>query len=231
MTEELSELKEKNLYRKFRILENLKGISATVEGKRLSLFCGNDYLGLSRHPKLIEAAKCALETHGVGMGSARLISGTSEWHVAVEKRIADFLGKEKALLFSNYLSLSLSEKIISYTKDFADNSFLLKQFKNKVVVTYPPISGLKVDKRIQKILKDKITRSWVFVIGVAARLAAEKGIEYLFEALPQIISKIKNPPTKESGSRHFVGKKSKIQCPIISSEVILLCNSIQRFHL
>ena len=114
--------------------------------------------------------------------------------VILPEGILNFLA-EKALLFSNYLSLSLSEKIISYTKDFADNSFLLKQFKNKVVVIYPPVPDIEVNKRIPKILRDKITGPSDFVIGVAARLAAEKGIEYLLESIPVIKSELSVIPT------------------------------------
>ena len=101
ITEELVELKAKNLYRQFRVLEEIKGTQAKVNGKKVSLFCGNDYLGLSQHPKLIEAAKKVLEEEGVGTGSARLISGTTGWHVKLEERIAQFFEKERALLFSS----------------------------------------------------------------------------------------------------------------------------------
>ena len=101
MAKEITQLKEKNLYRKPRVVENIKGASATIDGKKAALFCGNDYLGLSQHPKLAGAARRVLDEHGVGAGSARLISGTTKWHDALEKRIAQFLGKEHALLFSS----------------------------------------------------------------------------------------------------------------------------------
>ncbi len=101
MKGELELLKGQSLYRKLRVLEEIKGTRATVDGRKISLFCGNDYLGLSQHPKLIEAAKQALETSGVGTGSARLISGTQKRHVELEDRIARFFRREKALLFSS----------------------------------------------------------------------------------------------------------------------------------
>lgn len=101
MSTQLDELKAKNLYRQFRVLEDVKATSAIIDGKRVTLFCGNDYLGLCHHPRLIETAQKVLQTHGVGSGSARLISGTSEWHTALETRIAKFLGKERALVFSS----------------------------------------------------------------------------------------------------------------------------------
>ncbi len=95
------------------------------------------------------------------------------------------------LSFTNILTLALSGKIITYTKDFADHSDLLSQFTNKLLYVYPPISVPIINKRVQNNIKEKIGGKADFIIGVGARLAAEKGIEYLFEALPQIISNIK----------------------------------------
>ena len=98
--EELEELRAKNLYRRLKTIEGIEGVNATIEGKIVLLFCGNDYLGLSQHAEVIEAAQEVLNTHGVGAASARLISGTSEWHSLLESRLARFLGKESALVFS-----------------------------------------------------------------------------------------------------------------------------------
>lgn len=98
---ELDELKEKNLYRKLRVVEELRGTEAVVDGRRVTLFCANDYLGLSRHPEVVQTAKQALDQWGVGAGSARLIAGTSRPCAELEERIARFEGKERALVFSS----------------------------------------------------------------------------------------------------------------------------------
>ncbi len=98
---QLEDLKAKNLYRKLRVLEDHKGTHAILEGRDLLLFCSNDYLGLSRHPRVIRAAQKALKVHGVGAGAARLISGTTSAHAALEKKIAQFKGKESALVFGS----------------------------------------------------------------------------------------------------------------------------------
>lgn len=98
---ELEDLKAKNLYRKFRVLEDPRGTRATFEGRDLLLFCSNDYLGLSRHPRVIKAAQKALKQYGVGAGAARLISGTTDAHRSLEKKIAQFKGKERALVFGS----------------------------------------------------------------------------------------------------------------------------------
>jgi len=105
LTEELAELQAKGLFRKLRTLSHYRGTRADWEGKELILFCGNDYLGLSRHPRVIQAAHLALEKYGVGAGAARLISGTSDLHTQLEEELARFKGKERALVFgSGYLT-------------------------------------------------------------------------------------------------------------------------------
>ncbi len=100
LEEELSELKAKDLYRKLRILEKPAGNYASYEGRKLLLFCGNDYLGLSKHPRVIRAAQEAAGSHGVGAGAARLISGTTDLHSRLEEKIAASKKKERALLFT-----------------------------------------------------------------------------------------------------------------------------------
>lgn len=98
--EELEVLKSNNLFRKLRVLETREDGKVFFENRELTLFCGNDYLGLSYHPRVIAALKKAAETHGAGAGAARLISGTSEHHAALEGKIASFKNKEAALIFT-----------------------------------------------------------------------------------------------------------------------------------
>ena len=93
-------LKEQNLYRRLRILKNPEGKHAVFEGRKLLLFCSNDYLGLSRQPRVIKAAQKALKQYGLGAGAARLISGTTKAHEALEKKLAQIKGKENALVFA-----------------------------------------------------------------------------------------------------------------------------------
>jgi len=105
LAQELEELRLKNLYRKLRTLSEVQGARARWQGKELVLFCGNDYLGLSRHPRVVEAAQKAFHQYGVGAGASRLISGTSELHARLEEELARFKGKEEALVFgTGYLA-------------------------------------------------------------------------------------------------------------------------------
>lgn len=96
----LEEMKNKNLYRELRVLERREGTRALFQGREMLLFCGNDYLGLSRHPRVVRAAEEALQKYGVGAGAARLTSGTTDAHILLEKKLAQFKGKESALVFA-----------------------------------------------------------------------------------------------------------------------------------
>ena len=97
---ELEELRRKNLYRRLRVLENHQGTHASFEGREILLFCGNDYLGMSRHPRVLAAAHKAIDRYGVGARSARLIAGTTDAHANLEKKIAQIKDKESALVFA-----------------------------------------------------------------------------------------------------------------------------------
>src|SRR5882762_8142437 len=88
-----------HLYRRRRVTEPLVGARLRVDGRELLGFCSNDYLGLSRHPEVIEALVQAAQ-RGVGSGASHLVSGHSAEHQALEEELADFVGRERAVLFS-----------------------------------------------------------------------------------------------------------------------------------
>jgi 8-amino-7-oxononanoate synthase len=94
--EELEMLRQKDLYRTLRVLEDRGPVKALYEGREITLFCGNDYLGLSHHPRVIAALKKAADQYGAGSGAARLISGTTKPHAQLEEKIAQFKNKESA---------------------------------------------------------------------------------------------------------------------------------------
>lgn len=96
---ELNDLTAKDLLWKPRTLEGPSGAHAKVEGKDVLVFCSNNYLGLSNHPALKEAAIKAVETHGAGSGSVRAIAGTMDLHLELEKTIAHFKHVEDAVYF------------------------------------------------------------------------------------------------------------------------------------
>ncbi len=99
LKEALHELEDRGMHRKLRTLKLTAAHQTMLEGRPVTLFCSNDYLGLSRHPRLIKAFQDAA-VYGTGSGAARLISGSTDFHDRLEKKIAQFKGCEKALLFS-----------------------------------------------------------------------------------------------------------------------------------
>lgn len=97
---ELAEIDTAGLTKKERIITSAQGAEIEVGGKTVLNFCANNYLGLSAHPKVIEAAHKAIETHGYGMSSVRFICGTQDIHKELEQKLADFLGTEDTILYA-----------------------------------------------------------------------------------------------------------------------------------
>ena len=100
ITQELHEIEHEGLLKKERIITSEQGAEIIVNGKAVLNFCANNYLGLSSHPTVIEAAHKAIDTHGYGMSSVRFICGTQDIHKELEKKIADFLGTEDTILYA-----------------------------------------------------------------------------------------------------------------------------------
>ncbi|MEC7864060.1 MAG: glycine C-acetyltransferase [Bacteroidota bacterium] len=99
--EELATIKDAGLFKKERIITTSQGSSIRVTtGTEVLNFCANNYLGLSSHPEVIQAAKIALDTHGYGMSSVRFICGTQDIHKNLEAKISDFLGMEDTILYA-----------------------------------------------------------------------------------------------------------------------------------
>ncbi len=110
--EEYRQLVDSQLDWHLRVLEGPSAPWCEIDGKRVLMFCSNNYLGLSNHPKLKEAARHAIDTHGVGSGSVRPIAGTMDLHVELERRLAAFKHAEASLV---------------YQSGFATNSGLIPQ--------------------------------------------------------------------------------------------------------
>ncbi len=98
---ELSAIRSAGLYKSERIITSAQDAVITLDsGKEVLNFCANNYLGLSSHPDLIEAAKSALDSHGFGMSSVRFICGTTDLHKELESKIANFFGTEDSILYA-----------------------------------------------------------------------------------------------------------------------------------
>lgn len=98
---ELKTIEENGLFKKERVITSPQGAEITIStGETVLNFCANNYLGLSSHPEVIQAAKDALDSHGFGMSSVRFICGTQDIHKTLEATIADFYGTEDTILYA-----------------------------------------------------------------------------------------------------------------------------------
>lgn len=97
---ELQQRRQQALYRHRRIAEAPQGPLMLIDGREVLAFCSNDYLGLANHPEVVKSFKQAVDTYGVGSGAAHLINGHTQAHHALEEELAEFTGRERALLFS-----------------------------------------------------------------------------------------------------------------------------------
>ena len=101
LADELAAIESAGLYKRERIITGSQQAEITVTGnKKVLNFCANNYLGLSNSPRLIEAAKRAMDTHGYGMSSVRFICGTQDIHKELEKAISDYFGTEDTILYA-----------------------------------------------------------------------------------------------------------------------------------
>ncbi|MBJ09850.1 MAG: glycine C-acetyltransferase [Flavobacteriales bacterium] len=101
LQDELQVIKETGLFKKERIILNPQAADIKVStGDDVLNFCANNYLGLSSHPKVIEASKKTLDTHGFGLSSVRFICGTQDIHKELEQKLSDFLGMEDTILYA-----------------------------------------------------------------------------------------------------------------------------------
>lgn len=101
------EIKKAGMYPYFKAITSGQNTSITYQGKELLMFGSNSYLGLTTHPKIKEAAKAALEKYGSGCAGSRFLNGTIDLHVQLEEKLAAFVGKEAAIVFSTGFQVNL----------------------------------------------------------------------------------------------------------------------------
>ena len=101
LTQELQDIKDAGLYKNERVIVTPQSADIAVTGgQEVINFCANNYLGLSNHPVVLEAAKKAIDTHGFGLSSVRFICGTQDIHKELEQKISEFLGTEDTILYA-----------------------------------------------------------------------------------------------------------------------------------
>lgn len=106
--EELAGLKQAGLFNVIRTIESPMDGWVTIEGRRLLNFCANNYLGLANHPRLRQAARDAIDTHGIGPGAVRSIAGTMDLHLQLEQALADFKHAEACITFQSGFTANLA---------------------------------------------------------------------------------------------------------------------------
>ena len=97
---ELQTIEDNGIFKKERIITSPQGAEISVNGETVLNFCSNNYLGLSSHPEVIQAAKDTLDSHGFGMSSVRFICGTQDIHKTLERKISEFYGTEDTILYA-----------------------------------------------------------------------------------------------------------------------------------
>ncbi|RME11457.1 MAG: aminotransferase class I/II-fold pyridoxal phosphate-dependent enzyme, partial [Ardenticatenia bacterium] len=105
--DEIAALKEAGLYTHIRVIDSPQGAWLTIDGRRVLNLCSNNYLGLANHPRLVQAAKEAMDKYGVGPAAVRTIAGTMSLHVELERRLAAFKGVEAAITFQSGFTANL----------------------------------------------------------------------------------------------------------------------------
>jgi len=101
LQKEIQDIKDNGLFKTERIITSPQGAEITIStGETVLNFCSNNYLGLSSHPEVVQAAKDAMDTHGFGMSSVRFICGTQDIHKKLESKIADFYGTQDTILYA-----------------------------------------------------------------------------------------------------------------------------------
>jgi glycine C-acetyltransferase len=100
LQQELKNIEDNGLFKRERIITTEQGAVVKVNGKDVIIFCANNYLGLSSHPKVVEAARKTLDKHGYGMSSVRFICGTQDIHKELERKLSDFVGQEDTILYA-----------------------------------------------------------------------------------------------------------------------------------
>jgi 8-amino-7-oxononanoate synthase len=104
---EPQEVKAAGLYPYFRVIESDQDTEVTMNGKKVLMFGSNSYLGLTNHPKIKEAAKAAIDKYGTGCAGSRFLNGTLDLHLELERKLADFVGKDDAIVYSTGFQVNI----------------------------------------------------------------------------------------------------------------------------
>ena len=156
LKKDLAQRKAEHLYRSRKVLESPQSVEPIINGKKVLSFCSNDYLGLANHPDVISRFKKATDRYGVGSGSAHLVSGHTVEHHALEEELAEFMGTERALLFSTgYMAnlgvvSALCDRHSEIYEDKLNHASLLDaaQLSRAKRIRFPHLDTEKLEQRL-----------------------------------------------------------------------------------
>lgn len=180
-------IKEKGLYPYFRAIESGQDTEVMIDGKKVLMFGSNSYLGLTNHPKIKEASKAAIDKYGTGCAGSRFLNGTLDIHIELERRLAAYVGKEAAVLFSTGFQVNLG--VISCLLDRNDY-LILDEYDHASIIDGSRLSfsrSIKYAHNDMEDLRKKLSR----LPEDAAKLIVADGIfsmEGDLVNLPEIVS-------------------------------------------
>jgi len=179
-------IREKGLYPYFRPIESGQDTEVIIDGKRVLMFGSNSYLGLTNHPKIKEASKKAIDKYGTGCAGSRFLNGTLDIHVELEKRLAKYVGKEDAVLFSTGFQVNLGVlSCITGRNDY----LILDEYDHASLIDGSRLSFSKVIKYAHNDMAD-LARKLSILPEEAVKVIAVDGIfsmEGDIVKLPEIV--------------------------------------------
>jgi glycine C-acetyltransferase len=139
--QELQNLKEAGLYNRIRTLGSPQGAWLVVDGKKALNFCSNNYLGLANHPRLLQAARDAMQKYGLGPAAVRSIAGTMELHLELEKRLAAFKGVDSSITLQSGFAANLATIPAMVGKD---DAIISDELNHASIIDGSRLSGAKI---------------------------------------------------------------------------------------
>jgi 8-amino-7-oxononanoate synthase len=179
-------IREMGLYPYFRPIESAQDTEVVIDNKRVLMFGSNSYLGLTNHPKIKEASKKAIDKYGTGCAGSRFLNGTLDIHIELENRLAKFVGKEAAVLFSTGFQVNLGVlSSITGRNDY----LILDEYDHASLIDGSRLSFSKVIKYAHNDMED-LQRKLSILPEESVKLIAVDGIfsmEGDFVKLPEIV--------------------------------------------
>ena len=141
--QEPQKVKAKGVYPYFRVIESEQDTEVVINGKKVLMFGSNSYLGLTNHPKIKEAAIAAMKKYGSGCAGSRFLNGTLDIHIELEKKLAEFVGKEDALVYSAGFNVNMG--VVSLVTN-RDDYLILDELDHASIMVGKQLSFSKVMK-------------------------------------------------------------------------------------